>query len=68
MAPFDSVASVPELAKSLVVSSFGAMFNINGWGIGYIAGPEKLMADIGKLNNIRGSVLIHPPSMLLLSF
>ncbi len=52
---FNSAASVPELAaRSFVVSSFGASFNINGWGIGYIAGPEKLMTEYRKTQQYQG--------------
>ena len=65
---FDSVASVPELAaKSLVVSSFGAMFNINGWGIGYIAGPEKLMAEYRKTQQYQGIQHVNTPTQYALA-
>ncbi len=66
---FNSVASVPELAaKSLVVSSFGAMFNINGWGIGYIAGPEKLMAEYRKTQQYQGFSVNTPTQYALAEF
>ena len=64
---FNSVASVPELAaKSLVVSSYGAMFNINGWGIGYIAGPEKLMAEFRKIQLYQG-ISVNTPAQYALA-
>ena len=66
---FNSVASVPELAaKSLVVSSFGAMFNINGWGIGYIAGPEKLMTEYRKTQQYQGFSINTPAQYALAEF
>jgi methionine transaminase len=67
--PFISVASVPELAsKSLVVSSFGALFNINGWGIGYIAGSEKLMAEYRKTQQYQGLSVNTPAQYALAEF
>lgn len=67
--PFISVASVPELAvKSLVVSSYGTMFNINGWGIGYIVGPEKLMAEYRKTQQYQGFSVNTPAQYALADF
>ena len=66
---FNSVASVPELAaKSLVVSSFGTMFNINGWGIGYIAGPEKFMAEFRKIQQYQGISVNTPVQYALAEY
>lgn len=66
---FNSVASIPELAaKSLVVSSFGARFNINGWGIGYIAGPEKLMTEFRKTQQYQGISVNTPAQYALAEF
>jgi methionine aminotransferase len=66
---FNSVAAIPELAaKSLVVSSFGAMFNINGWGIGYIAGAEKLMAEYRKIQQYQGFCVNTPTQYALAEF
>ncbi|MCE1199238.1 MAG: aminotransferase class I/II-fold pyridoxal phosphate-dependent enzyme [Marinilabiliales bacterium] len=64
---FLSVASIPELAaKSLVVSSFGALFNINGWGLGYIAGPEKLMSEFRKTQQYQG-ISVNTPAQYALA-
>lgn len=66
---FNSVCSVPELAaKSLIVSSFGAMFNINGWGIGFIAGPEKLMSEYRKTQQYQGFSVNTPAQYALAEF
>jgi methionine transaminase len=66
---FNSAASVSELAaKSLVVSSFGASFNINGWGIGYIAGPDKLMAEYRKTQQYQGLSVNTPTQYALAEF
>ena len=66
---FTSVSSIPELAvKSLVVSSFGPLFNINGWGIGYIAGSEKLMAEYRKTQQYQGISVNTPIQYALAEF
>ena len=66
---FRSLASVPELAaKSLIVSSFGPVFNITGWGIGYIIGPEKLMAEFRKIQQFQGFSVNTPAQFALAEF
>jgi len=45
-----SVAKFDKLAdRSFVVSSFGPLFNINGWAIAYILAPEKLMNEFRRI-------------------
>lgn len=45
-----SVAKFDKLAeRSFVVSSFGPIFNINGWAIAYIMAPEKLMNEFRRI-------------------
>ena len=42
-----SLLQIPELSKrSIVVSSFGKLFNIPGWKIGYCIAPEKYSMEI----------------------
>jgi len=66
---FHSLASVPELAaKSLIVSSFGHVFNITGWGIGYIIGPEKLMSEFRKIQQFQGFSVNTPAQFALAEF
>jgi methionine transaminase len=66
---FYSLNSVPELAaKSLVVSSFGPTFNIPGWGIGHIVGPEKLMTEFRKIQQIQGFSVNTPAQYALAEF
>jgi methionine aminotransferase len=66
---FYSLNSVPELAaKSLVVSSFGPDFNIHGWGIGHIIGPEKLMSEFRKIQQIQGFSVNTPAQYALAEF
>lgn len=46
-----SVARFPELArKSFIVSSFGKTYHTTGWKVGYVMGPENLMAEFRKVH------------------
>ena len=66
---FHSLASLPDLAaKSLIVSSFGPVFNITGWGIGYIFGPEKLMSEFRKIQQFQGFSVNTPAQFALAEF
>jgi len=66
---FYSLNSIPELAaKSLVVSSFGPTFNIPGWGIGHIIGPEKLMSEFRKIQQFQGFSVNTPAQYALAEF
>ena len=66
---FKSIASVPELAsKSLIVSSFGTIFNISGWGISYIVGSDKLMSEFRKVHQYQGFSLNTPAQFALGEF
>jgi methionine aminotransferase len=37
-------------ARSIVVSSFGKTYHITGWKIGYVVGPQPLMAEFRKVH------------------
>ena len=66
---FNSLASVPDLAaKSLIVSSFGPVFNITGWGIGYIFGPERLMSEFRKIQQFQGFSVNTPAQYALAEY
>ncbi len=66
---FKSIASVPDLAaKSLIVSSFGPLFNISGWGIGFILGPEKPMSEFRKIQQYQGFSVNTPAQYALADF
>ncbi|MFT7297613.1 MAG: methionine aminotransferase [Sphingobacteriales bacterium] len=46
-----SVSMYPELAdRSFVVASFGKVFHITGWKMGYCLGPSNLMAEFRKIH------------------
>jgi methionine transaminase len=49
-----SVSRYAKLAeRSYVVSSFGPLFNINGWGLAYILAPEKLMDEYRRIQQFQ---------------
>lgn len=49
-----SVARFEKLAeRSFIVSSFGPLYNVNGWGLAYCLGPDKLTAEFRKLQNFQ---------------
>ncbi len=49
-----SVSRYEKLAsRSFVVSSFGPLYNINGWGLAYILAPEKLMNDFRRIQQFQ---------------
>lgn len=49
-----SVAKFEKLAeRSFIVSSFGPVFNINGWGLAYIMAPEKLMNEFRRIHQFQ---------------
>jgi methionine aminotransferase len=39
--------------RSFIISSFGPLYNINGWGISYCLAPEKLMREFRKMQQIQ---------------
>lgn len=49
-----SVARFEKLAeRSFIVSSFGPLYNVNGWALAYCLGPEKLTSEFRKLQNFQ---------------
>lgn len=66
-AQHESLCAHPELAaRSLVVSSFGKTYHITGWKIGYIVGPQALMAEFRKVHQFN-VFTVHAPSQLALA-
>lgn len=50
----ESVARYEKLAdRSFVISSFGPVYNINGWGVSYCLAPEKLMKEFRKMQQFQ---------------
>jgi methionine aminotransferase len=49
-----SIAYFEKLAeRSFIVSSFSPLYNVNGWGLAYCLGPEKLMTEFRKIQNFQ---------------
>ncbi len=49
-----SVSKFDKLAdRSFIVSSFGPVFNINGWGLAYMLAPEKLMNEFRRIQQFQ---------------
>lgn len=56
-----SVAKFEKLAeRSFIVSSFGPVFNINGWGLAYILAPEKFMNEFRRIQQFQISNVNTP--------
>lgn len=65
----NSMSAFPGLAgRSLVVSSFGPVYKITGWGIGYVTGPKKLMAEFRKVQKFQGYSVNTPAQYALSEF
>lgn len=48
---FISVSQFPELKnRSFVVASFGKLFHITGWKVGYFLAPEELTREVRKVH------------------
>ncbi len=48
---FISVSQFPELReRSFVIASFGKLFHITGWKVGYCLAPEELTKEIRKVH------------------
>ena len=41
------------IERSLIISSFGPVYNVNGWGIAYCLGSEKLMTEFRKMQQFQ---------------
>ncbi len=49
-----SIARYEKLIdRSIIVSSFGAVYNNNGWGIAYCVAPNKLMEEFRKMQQFQ---------------
>jgi len=49
-----SVARYEKLIdRSIIVSSFGPVYNVNGWGVSYCLAPEKLMVEFRKMQQFQ---------------
>ncbi len=64
-----SVARFPELAdRSIVISSFGKIFQTTGWKVGYACAPVKLMNEFRKVHQMIVFAVNHPIQMAYAEF
>jgi len=47
-------------ARSLVVSSFGKTYHATGWKVGYVVGPQALMAEFRKVHQFVQFCVVTP--------
>lgn len=67
--PHQSVSRFENLKKqSIIISSFGKTVHATGWKIGYVAAPEKLMAEFRKVHQFLVFAVNHPLQMALSEF
>jgi methionine transaminase len=65
----ESVARFGDLARrSLIVSSFGKTYHVTGWKVGYVAGPQALMAEFRKAHQFIVFAVNHPVQLALAEF
>ncbi|PTN09085.1 methionine aminotransferase [Mangrovibacterium marinum] len=49
-----SIARYQKLInRSFIVSSFGPLYNVNGWGVSYCLAPESLMVEYRKMQQFQ---------------
>jgi len=64
-----SILQIPELYnRSIVVSSFGKLFNIPGWKIGYCIAPETISREIQKTHTFQINSVNTPLQYALAQF
>lgn len=65
--PHVSVSHYPKLReRSFVISSFGKMYHITGWKVGYCAAPQNLMKEFRKVHQYQ-VFSVNTPIQLALS-
>ncbi|MVN22762.1 methionine aminotransferase [Mucilaginibacter arboris] len=67
--PHRSMARYPELAeRSLIVASFGKLFHITGWKVGYCMAPAWLMNEFRKIHQFNVFSVNTPMQYALADF
>lgn len=67
--PHRSMARYPELAeRSLIVASFGKLFHITGWKVGYCMAPAWLMNEFRKIHQFNVFSVNAPMQFALAKF
>jgi methionine transaminase len=64
-----SASRFPELAeRTIVVSSFGKIFQTTGWKVGYATAPQKLMNEFRKVHQMIVFAVNHPVQLAYAEF
>lgn len=67
--PHLSICKYPELKeRSLLVASFGKLFHVTGWKIGYCAAPENLTAEFRKIHQFNVFSVNTPVQLALAEY
>src|SRR5690606_31595678 len=66
---FMSVSQFPELKnRSFVVASFGKLFHITGWKVGYFLAPKELTQEVRKVHQYNTFCVSTPVQFALAEF
>jgi len=64
-----SVMRYPELAeRSFSIYSFGKVYHVTGWKIGYVVAPKELMAEFRKCYQMMTFTVNHPMQLAIAEF
>ena len=67
--PHLSICQYPELKeRSLLVASFGKLFHVTGWKVGYCAAPENLTAEFRKVHQFNVFSVNTPMQLALAEY
>lgn len=64
-----SLCQYPELKeRTIIVASFGKLFHITGWKVGYCAAPKEIMAEFRKVHQFNVFCVNTPVQMALAEY
>lgn len=64
-----SVMRYPELAeRSFAIFSFGKVYHVTGWKIGYVVAPKELMSEFRKCYQMMTFTVNHPMQLAIAEF
>ena len=64
-----SISQYPELReRSIIVASFGKLFHITGWKVGYCVAPKDLMIEFRKVHQYNVFCVNTPAQMAIAEF
>ncbi|MET3733016.1 methionine aminotransferase [Moheibacter stercoris] len=67
--PFWSITKFPELKdRTFVVASFGKLFHITGWKVGYVLAPKELTSELRKIHQFNVFCVNAPAQIAIAEF